>query len=342
MRIMKYQHSSGNRGARGWWLVALLVTTGLAGVAPSVAGAQARADQEGRIEAASRTIRLEPPGLLDLSNMSGRITVTATGGRDIVIASTKRARGVRLSEGAARAMLSRVTIDIAERTRRVVVRTVYDRGPSRANGGVSVDYEVQVPHDTALELRSVSGDIEVRDVRGETRVQTVSGDLRLVQMANLGLAKTVSGDIEIRDGAAARDTAITSISGDLRVQTLRSPRVAVESVSGNLDLLDVRAERLDVGTVSGDVRFRGPLESSGRYELHSHSGTLRLELSGSGFDLEARTFSGAIDARTPVDREADTARGRRNINQVLRGAVAGGGAMLGLRTFSGDIVIARN
>jgi DUF4097 and DUF4098 domain-containing protein YvlB len=295
----------------------------------------------GFTEPFERTVTIGSGGLLDLSNLSGRITVTGGGGRDVVISATKRARNAR-SDAEASTLFGGVRIDVAERTGRVVVRTIYGARSGR-RGSVGVDYTVRVPRDTALELRSVSGDIEVSDVRGETRVEVVSGDLTLLDVTNLARAKTVSGDVEVVDAAGARDTSLAVVSGDLRVRNLKAPRIEVESVSGDVDLTDLETERLNVGSVSGDVRFQGPLARTGRYEVNSHSGSVRLRVAGSGFDLEAQTFSGDIDTNVSVLVPPGTTPGRRGRrSQELRGAVDGGGALLSIRTFSGDITISRD
>jgi len=296
---------------------------------------------QGPTETFEQTVALGRAGLLDLSNLAGRISITADGGDAVVITAIKRVQNPA-SDAEARALLSRVSIDVTARAGRVVIRTRYaDRSGPRRTGGVSVDYQVRVPVDAALELRSVSGDIDVRDVRGEARVESVSGDIRVSNTADLAVAKTVSGDVELALVTAAGDATLASVSGDVRVRGLRSPRVEIGSVSGDLDLVDVQADRVEVGTVSGDVRFQGRLARAGRYEFHSHSGRLRLTLAGAGFDLEARSFSGDIDNRVGIQETPDASRSRRRRRNQLRGTVDDGGAVVDVRTFSGDIVLER-
>lgn len=291
-------------------------------------------------ETTTQTVAIGARGRLDLSNVSGRISVVARDGDEASITATKRVRRAA-SDAEARALLSGVSVEIRARAGRVVVRTRHaDR--SRRDGWVSVDYTVEVPVGVTLELQSVSGDIEVRGVGGDTRVQAVSGDLRFVNAVGVAVAKTVSGDIEIEGSSASGDATLGTVSGDVRVRRLASPRLDIDSVSGDLDLDDVEADRVEVGTVSGDVRFRGRLTRDGRYDFHSHSGTLRLVLGGAGFDLDAQTFSGELDNRLTLAASSDTPlRGRRRRNRTLRGTVGEGGALVEVRTFSGDVRLER-
>src|SRR5207247_7698495 len=122
---------------------------------------------------------------------------------------------------------------------------------------------------------------------------------------------------------------------------LKSRAVELSSVSGDVALTGVSCERLAVKSVSGNVEYSGTLAKGGRYEVNTHSGTVRLGLSNNiGFELDANTFSGSIRSELPlttgVGRDAD--RRRRN---SIHATFGDGSAILNIRTFSGDIVITR-
>jgi hypothetical protein len=313
-------------------------------VAP--ADAQSQSD---RTETLKRTINIGRKGFLDLSNLSGRIVVTS-GSDEVIIEAVKQVRNA--SDAAVKALMAGVRIDITERSDRVVVRTMYDRQPRRGPGWVTVDYTIRVPTETSVELRSVSGNIELQNLQGEVRVQSVSGDQRLVNIRNLGLARTVSGDIDATDVASAADASVTTVNGDVRARNLKTSRLEVRTISGDLELLDLHCDRLEVSSVSGNVQFRGSLSPTGRYDLHSQYGNLTLGLSTGGFDLDAHSYSGTIKTDFPVvPREVSTPdtpqRGRGRASRTgrtstLRGSYARGGAMVEVRTMNGNITITRN
>jgi DUF4097 and DUF4098 domain-containing protein YvlB len=116
-------------------------------------------------------------------------------------------------------------------------------------------------------------------------------------------------------------------------------------VSGDLQLSDLQAERLTAKTLSGNVEFIGGLERGGRYEFHAHSGNVRLVLPANipGFEMDASTFSGSVRTDFPVTlRSTADAGGRRTTtNRAIRGSFGDATAILSLRSFSGNIVIAR-
>jgi hypothetical protein len=311
-------------------------------------------NQTDRSETLKRTINIGRKGMLDLSNLSGRIAVSA-GSDEVVIEAVKQVRNA--SDAAVKALMAGVRIDITERSDRVVVRTTYDRRPNRGSGWVTVDYTIRVPSETAVELRSVSGDIDLQNLQGEVRIQSVSGDQRLVNIRNLGLARTVSGDIEVTDVDGASEASVTTVNGDVRARNLKTPRLEVRTISGDLELFDLQCDRLEVSSVSGNVHFRGSLSPTGRYDLHSQYGNLILALSTGGFDLDAHSFSGNIRTDFPVRpndvnagagvvRQPDNpqrGRGPRTTRaRTLRGSYEQGGAMVEVRTMSGNITITRN
>jgi len=321
------------------WRLHVLLTLGLVCSLMSIVGEAQSRRQEAQTESRKWTIRVGPSGLLDLSNLAGRITVIAGGGEEIQIEAVKRVRNA--SAARARDLFSRVTIDVSEQPGRLVVQTIYDR-PLGPRGSISVDYSVRVPRDTRVELKSWQGDIDLQEVRGETRVESVSGRILVLNVSNLALARTVSGSIDLKGVAGTHDTTISTISGDLQVQNLKTPRLEVSSISGKVDLLSLECERLKVGTVSGHVQFGGTLARNGRYDLQSHHGNLRLAVSTTGFDVDASTFRGAIDTQFPIVRPKGQKPGRlTRPDRALRGVFEKGGAIVGIHTFDGNITIAR-
>jgi DUF4097 and DUF4098 domain-containing protein YvlB len=102
--------------------------------------------------------------------------------------------------------------------------------------------------------------------------------------------------------------------------------------------------------VSGSVEYEGSIARSGRYEINAHSGTVRLLLANpAGFELNANSFSGSIRSELPLTiggdaggRDDSSRRGRRDaINHAMRATYGDGSATLVVRTFSGDIIIAK-
>jgi hypothetical protein len=81
----------------------------------------------------------------------------------------------------------------------------------------------------------------------------------------------------------------------------------------------------------------------GRYELQSHSGDVRVAISGdTGFEIEANSWSGSVRADGfPLKLTAGDEASRRGRRRSLEGVVGDGSAVLTITTFSGDAVISK-
>ena len=116
------------------------------------------------------------------------------------------------------------------------------------------------------------------------------------------------------------------------------------SVSGNVRLVGSEVERLEAKSVSGNIEFDAPLTKGGRYEFTSHSGNVRIVLSGNtGFELDADTFSGSVRSGRPGDAARRSGRrpsqNRRGSNRAIRGSYGDASAFLSVRSHSGSVVI---
>ena len=294
----------------------------------------------------SRKVKIGRDGRFTLSNISGDITITAAAGDEVSIDAVKRTRGDR-SE------LARVQITVDERGGRVDVRTEHEQNRRDRDGRsdhVSVDYTVAVPASAAVDLHSISGTIKASGIHGSLRSETISGDVTITDAPRLEVAKTVSGNVSLTGITTDGDLTASSVSGNVRAKGLKARGLELGIISGDISVSDVTCDRLNVKSVSGSVEYSGGIAKGGRYEINAHSGTVRLLLANpSGFELNANSFSGSIRSELPLTIGGDSARrndgprGRRDLvnNHSMRATFGDGSATLVVRTFSGDIIIAR-
>lgn len=302
--------------------------------------------QQGREEQTERltkTVRIGAEGELDVSNIAGDIVVTKANGAEATIMIVKTARGRTADD--AREMLGLVQVEITERSGRAEVKTHYprtdDMSRNRRNVSVSVAYRISAPAGARLTIGSISGNIRVDDIKGDLAVNTISGSVRIGNAGRIANAKSVSGDVEIADTVIDGALDAGSISGAVIVRRVRARRVDLGTISGDVVMQDVQCDRVTAHSISGGVEYSGTLARSGRYELNSHSGEIRIAVpADAGFELDANSFSGSIRSDLPVTlrgRDAND-RGRR---RTLRGVYGDGSAVLDLTTFSGSIVISK-
>jgi DUF4097 and DUF4098 domain-containing protein YvlB len=286
-------------------------------------------------EKISKSFKVGASGTLDITNVSGNVVVTEGGSDTIVIDAVKRYRGDGTD---AKDQFARATIEMAERAGRVEVKTIY----TSRNTRVSVDYAVTAPAGTSVFAHSISGDVKVTNIKGEVRADTVSGDVTATGTPGATLVRTISGDATASGIDHQNDLRVSSISGNVTIRAARARSLDVDSTSGDVALTDVVCDRATVKAFSGDLSYSGSLAKAGRYEFHSQSGDIRLTLAGtSGFELDASSFSGSVRSDFPVTVPPGQPIGGQGVRKSIRGVVGSGGATLSIKTFSGDITVAR-
>ena len=285
----------------------------------------------------SQKYRIGRDGRVSIANISGDIVVTAGGGDEVSVDAIKRTRGDR-------SQLSQVQIEADSAAGRVDIKTVY---PQRSNSSVSVDYTVTVPASASVDLHSISGSVKVTGVRGSVRAETISGGVTASDTPKLELAKTVSGNVTIDNVRTEGDVSAGTISGAISIRALKAHGVDLSSVSGDMTIADAVCDRLGTKSVSGSVEYTGGISRTGSYNLTTHSGAVRMTLANPpGFELSADSFSGSIRSDFvvtlgPTAGRDYSRRGPGGMGRAVHAVFGDGGATLRIRTFSGDIVIAK-
>jgi DUF4097 and DUF4098 domain-containing protein YvlB len=279
-----------------------------------------------------RTFNVGPKGTLDISNLSGSIVIAGVAGDEIRVKAERQVWGDD-AKG--------IAIDASQTAGRVEVRTLFGRHKNKAE----VDYTVEVPFDTSVLARSLSGDIQVVKVRGELQLETTNGNIEATGTPRLVRLKSFSGSVVITDAGAADVLSASTVSGDLMIKSLKARSVDLVTVSGDLSLLNTWCERAQLRTVNGDVEFSGGIARGGRYEFNSHSGDISLHVAGNqGFELSATTFSGEVHTGLPLTMvtkpDPNLPEGVPH-SQDVRGTFGDGGALLLVKTFSGDVSVDR-
>jgi len=297
--------------------IALAATAGL----PRLAGAQ----QAGpwRIDT---TVTLARGGTVDLSLVSGDITVTAGSGDQVRVRGTSE-RVPFVFERTASSVRVRLETDDCDGRRR-----------GRRNCDGDERLEVSVPTGTRVIGNSVSGAVSVRGVNGEVEAHSVSGDVQVDGAQRRAELQSVSGDVEGR--SLQGDVRAHSVSGDVELQSVTGA-VNAESVSGDVTLRGLRSDRVEVETVSGEVMYEGTFSRDGRYDFKSHSGDVRLVMPADvAASLEVRTFSGEIDSDFQMTLDPGSEPGRRR-DRNMSFKLNGGGARVTAETFSGTVNLER-
>lgn len=310
---------------------------------PRVAMYQRNGDEQ--TDRQTKSFKIGAQGDIQVSNLSGDITIVRGGGNDATIDIVKRSRGRSADE--AREMLGLVQVDVTERNGHIEIRTQYPHGEEgrrngRRNVNVSVDFNITAPATTRIVAHSLSGDMKSTDIKGDLTLETLSGDVTISGASRIASAKSLSGDITITDTQADGSIDASSVSGSVTLRKARARGVDLGSVSGDIVVQDVECDRADLHSFSGNVQFGGSLTKNGRYDIKSHSGDIRLAVAGNtGFDVEASTFSGSVRSDLPLQLRGTEPAADRDRRRSLRGTYGDGSAIVSITAFSGNVIIAK-
>jgi hypothetical protein len=225
-------------------------------------------DREGVCEVREFTVLAGAAALSVDAAPNGGISVTGGGRGDILV----RAKVVATAqtEQRAREILSMVRVDAAP-------DKVAADGPRDLprREGWHVSYELAVPTQTSLSLRSTNGGISVRDVEGRIEFRTVNGGVKLSGLAGEVTGRTSNGGVDV----------------DLEGATWRGTGLDVETNNGGVRLRipEQYSARLETGTTNGGFNIDFPVTVRGRVERE-----INADLGAGGPLIRVRTSNGGV------------------------------------------------
>jgi hypothetical protein len=240
--------------------------------------------------------------LLDIDNVTGFIEVT--GGQSdqvqVVVNETIRAESKEKLEKARK----EVTLDITQEGGSL---KLYANGPFRCNCcgcsdgcshfdhdpgySVRMDFQVQVPQNIAIKLRTVNGGhVQVKNVTGNYTVRNVNGGIEMENVAGSGSARTVNGGVKVVFRENPRQSSefasingsidlyfARNLSADFRFKTMNGV-VFTDFPMTSLPAQAAQPERRDGRFVFRSDRFTGGRVGSGGPEIKAENlnGSIRV------------------------------------------------------------------
>lgn len=153
---------------------------------------------------------------------------------------------------------------------------IYAAGPEQGDGrGWSVSYEVFVPRNSNLTLKTHNGGIGVSDVRGSIDFSAVNGGVSLRRLAGHVKGSTVNGGVSI----------------ELAGNAWEGEGVDVQTNNGgvNLSVPENYSAHLEAGTVNGGIKVNIPTNIQGVIKRE-----LSVDIGGGGALIRARTTNGGV------------------------------------------------
>lgn len=218
---------------------------------------------------------------MKVTNVSGNVSVAGYEGDAIVVTGYKEGPDS-----------DKVTFEDLSSGNRVDVRVKY---PENCDCHVDVRFDVKVPSgiNYSDSFTSVSGNVEVNQVKGDLRANSVSGNVKVNRVTGSVKANSVSGNVEV--GEVYGRASANSVSGDVEIDIKSlegTENMEFASVSGNVSVklpgnLDAEVK---LSTRSGDLKTDFPLQIEEIRDGRSASGRL-----GNGSrSLKLSTVSGSV------------------------------------------------
>jgi DUF4097 and DUF4098 domain-containing protein YvlB len=227
-----------------------------------------------------------------------------------------------------------------------------------------------------LRAETRGGNIDVGSVRSAARLITGGGGVRLVSGDGEVVVQTSGGDVFIgraaglvRAETGGGNISVESSGGDISAQT-SGGNITLGKIAGEVNAatgggsirVDRSGGRVRCETASGPIHLR---DVSGPIRAVTSAGSIRADLRAAGrilFDSDIQTWQGDVTVSLPetmpltIRAVVENSTGRRIRSEfplrLLReaedtgrpvetaeGEIGGGGSLLRIRTFDGDIVI---
>ena len=253
---------------------------------------------------------LQADSKLSAQTSNGSITVTGTEMEVCTITATINARSFTVEEAQLLAEQTEVRLEQTPEG----LQTVIDRPKKKNRESISVQFEICVPKQTALELRTSNGEIRVSSIEKAIDTQTSNGKIEITDVTGTVTAHTSNGCVTVKQVNAERfdlhtsNGAITceAITGDMKASTSNGA-IDVKYASDAAP-----ATNIHLSTSNGGISVTTPKDYSAQ--------------------VDASTSNSKIHTNIPI-----TLKGQ--LGKKVKGTIGKGEGRLYLKTSNGSINI---
>jgi hypothetical protein len=257
----------------------------------------AEAGQQTATRNFEKSLTLSATQTLSLESKFGEIRIHGENGREAKITATIRAQAG--SQGEADKDVEEIKIEVSQDAEGIKVRTVYPEDHMalriHKNSSYSVDYDISMPADSKLWLRSGFGNVTVSGVQGWADIENGHGQLT---SRDSGSTKLVNSFGSVEATGATGNVWIVNNNGS----------VQVSAVKGALDVKD-RFAAITVSNIQGPATISG---GNGAVELTDAGASTVNNSFGA---VTARNIHGALAVNNNNGQvDVDTVQGLATLN----------------------------
>ncbi len=247
IRLVENLSGSGRRGLRGGELFLLIVLV-LVGVAisygPRIQLPEAEPEDMPFMETADASQELpprnlEPGAVVRITTAMGDISVDASGDEKQLRVLVRKT-GYAMSQDDARSQAAGAKVNVQQSGRDVSLEA---ESQGRSDNTTRVSFEVHLPRNVALDLRTGHGDVKVNGVSGNVAASDTKGDVTL---------RDIGGDARVDVGRG--DARVSATKGNVHVSG-KGSEVEVTDVGGAATIDGEFYGPITARNVAGGARF---------------------------------------------------------------------------------------
>ena len=171
-------------------------------------------------------------------------------------------------------------VDGSQKGNRIAIESRLLQGADQQTG--RVDYELTVPPDASVNLRSSSGPLSAEGLHGDLTFEgaTAPVDVRHVS----------GGHVHVR-----------TMSGAVTLSDIHGGHIEITSISGEVNLNAVTGPLVQVNSGSGKISYDGDFGSGGDYHFTTHTGDIEaLVPTATSADFSAHSVLGKVHNDFPL------------------------------------------
>lgn len=238
---------------------------------------------------------------VSIANPYGPISVKPSGSKHVLITAILHS--------------DKVEIDQTHSARRVSLVSHLLPGADASTG--RVDYEVLVPADATVTLRSATGPLSAEKLTGDLMLEGNTADVEVRDLSN--------GHVHIK-----------TLNGPVTLTNITDGHVEVTSVGGEVALNSVNGPLVHVNSNSGRILYDGDFGDGGEYSLVTHTGDIEATAPAyASMDVVASSTQGKVVNDFPL-RPAHTSFAAK-AGSAFAGTMGKAASSVKLLSFSGKI-----
>jgi len=180
-----------------------------------------------------------PKANISVETQYGAISVKPGSGNQVLVTATFKSDNVE--------------VDQQQNGNRIEIASHLLRGKDAQTG--HIDYELLIPPDATINLRSCSGPLSVERLQGDL---TLEGTDAVVDIRNVE-----NGHVHVR-----------TMRGPVTLTDVRNGHVEIDSISGEIHLKAVTGPLVQARSGSGKIFYDGDFGSDGNYKFTTHTGDI--------------------------------------------------------------------